>query len=152
MLGQASFMGITGATLGILTAAVGPGWVQTNFGTGWDLTTGWRDPLWSAAFSLVGGMLIGRFVDKVAGIAFATAGLAVAAIKVIRELTSGGSNPIFSSGSLLGSGDLLGGALNTVQAPLGIGSNGGYAMPYGNYGTTGGYGETQVGLFKIQEQ
>lgn len=81
---------LVGGTAGVIATAMGPMWIeeQLNLEPG-ALTEGYRDVATSAAIALGGGLIVGRYIDKRAGKAWAIAGMAVTAVKLIRMITMG---------------------------------------------------------------
>lgn len=135
------------AGAGLLAASLGPYALQRQFG--WDLTSGHRDWMTSIGIALGGGMLVGRFSDPTSGKAFALAGIAVAAVKVLRAFSVGtvpspllgnqglGYNGGMQPGGRLGNmaNQALANATWQPRGQLGAGGyGGGYQRGYGQSG------------------
>lgn len=103
---------LLGGASGMVASAMGPMWIEEKLGLDeGTLTEGYRDSVTSGVIALSGGMLIGKYIDKRAGHAFAIAGLAVTAVKLLRMVTMGEETQIGPSdglGATLVRGALLG--------------------------------------------
>lgn len=123
-LAQVILPELAGGTAGIIASAMGPAWLeeQLNLDAG-QLTEGYRDVATSTVIALGGGMIVGRYIDKQAGKAWAIGGMGVAFVKLLRLLTakpedemgvetSDGLGAVLVRGALLGNeySDIYGGA------------------------------------------